>query len=648
MSSTIRIKRSQVSGNPNTLAAGELAYSALVDNGSNGGDRLYIGIGTETAGNAANHVVIGGKFFTDAITAATSDNTASTLVRRDASGNFSANIITAALNGNATTATTLQTSRNFSASGDATAPAVAFNGSGNVNLALTLANSGVVAGVYGGGTSIPVITIDAKGRITSANTASISTTLNFQGDGAGGGTGSIELANNVLTFKNGTGISSVASGEDITITNTGVVQISGTANQVSASSGTGSVTLSLPQNIHTGATPQFAGATLTGALAMSANRITGLADPVNAQDAATKQYVDAVKQGLDPKDSVIAATVTNITLSGTQIVDDVSLVAGNRVLVKNQTTASQNGIYVVSASAWTRAVDFNTSEKVTSGAFTFVEEGTANADSGFVLTTDGLVTLGTTPLTFVQFSGAGQITAGIGLSKIGNTLNVNVAIDGGIEIVSNDLQLKSTLGGNGLSYSAGVLTVGGTANRITTTATTVDIASTYVGQTSITTLGTIATGTWQGSIISPTYGGTGVNNGNRTLTLGGNFTHTGAHTLGLTTTANTSVTLPTTGTLSTLAGAETLTNKTITGAIITTGSINNTPIGATTSSTGAFTTLTSNGATTFTSTTNSTNATTGALVVTGGVGIGGTVNIGGDLVSEGSSIIGFDIDGGIY
>lgn len=648
MASTIRIKRSQVSGNPTTLAAGELAYSALLDTGSNGGDRLYIGIGTETAGNAANHVVIGGKFFTDAITAATPNNTASTLVKRDASGNFSANIITAAINGNAATATVLQTARNFSASGDASAPDVAFNGSNNVNLALTLANSGVVAGVYGGATSIPVITVDAKGRITSANTASISTTLNFAGEGTGGGTGIIELSNHVLTFKNGTGISAVASGQDITITNTGVVQILGTTNQVSASSGTGVVTLSLPQNIHSGATPQFAGATLTGTLAMGANRITGLADPVNAQDAATKQYVDAVKQGLDPKDSVLAATVTDITLSGTQIVDGVDLAVGDRVLVKNQTIASQNGIYVVSASAWTRAIDFDTSEKVTSGAFTFVEEGIANADSGFVLTTDGLIAVGTTPLAFVQFSGAGQITAGIGLSKIGNTLNVNVASNGGIEIVNNSLQLNPALAGNGLSYSAGVLTVGGTANRITVNATAVDIASTYVGQTSITTLGTISTGVWQGTIIGPTYGGTGVNNGNKTITLGGNFTHTGAHTLSLATTGNTSVTLPTTGTLATLAGAETLTNKTITGAIITAGSINNTPIGASTRNTGAFTTLTSNGATTFTAVTASTSTTTGALVVTGGVGIGGTVNIGGDLVSDGSSIIGFDIDGGTY
>ena len=103
----------------------------------------------------------------------------------------------------------------------------------------------------------------------------------------------------------------------------------------------------------------------------------------------------------------------------------------------------------------------------------------------------------------------------------------------------------------------------GTANRITVAADSVDIASTYVGQTSITTLGTIGTGTWQGSVVGPTYGGTGVNNGSSTLTLAGNVTHSGAFTQTFTATAATSVTLPTTGTLATLAGTETFTNKTL-------------------------------------------------------------------------------------
>jgi len=161
---------------------------------------------------------------------------------------------------------------------------------------------------------------------------------------------------------------------------------------------------------------------------------------------------------------------------------------------------------------------------------------------------------------------------------------VNVA--NGIEISADNVQLASTVAGAGMTYTSGVLNVIGTSNRVTVNADSIDIASTYVGQSSITTLGTIGTGTWQGDIVSPTYGGTGVNNGTKTITLGGNFTHTGAHTLGLTTTGNTSVTLPTTGTLATLAGTENLSNKTFTNT--TYFSTNITGAGAATSTLDGF------------------------------------------------------------
>jgi phage-related tail fiber protein len=182
----------------------------------------------------------------------------------------------------------------------------------------------------------------------------------------------------------------------------------------------------------------------TAAVSANSQKITNLADPTSAQDAATKAYVDATKQGLDVKDSVRVATTANITLSGTQTVDGVVLVAGDRVLVKDQSTGSANGLYVVvSGGAWTRAADFDTSAKVTSGAFTFVEEGTANADSGWVLTTDGAVTLGTTALAFTQFSGAGQITAGAGLTKTGNTLDVGTASSGRIVVNADNIDLAT-------------------------------------------------------------------------------------------------------------------------------------------------------------------------------------------------------------
>ena len=189
---------------------------------------------------------------------------------------------------------------------------------------------------------------------------------------------------------------------------------------------------------------------------------------------ATQAYVDGVATGLDVKASVRAATTANITLSGAQTIDGVSVVAGNRVLVKDQSTASQNGIYVAASGSWTRSTDANEDAEVTSGLFTFVEEGSTNADSGWILQTENPITVGTTGLTFVQFSGAGQITAGDGLTKTGNTLNVV-----------------------------------GTADKITVAADSITIASTYAGQSSITTLGTIATGVWNGTDIAVLDGGTG-------------------------------------------------------------------------------------------------------------------------------------------
>ena len=160
----------------------------------------------------------------------------------------------------------------------------------------------------------------------------------------------------------------------------------------------------------------------TAAVALNSQRITGLADGTGATDAVTKQQLDAVSAGLSWKDSVRVASTTNLTLSGTQTIDDISVIAGDRVLVKNQTTASQNGIYVVAAGAWSRATDADTAAEL-EGSAVFVEEGTTNADSGWTMTTDN-PTLGTTSLVWSQFSGLGQITAGTGLAKTGNTLNV--------------------------------------------------------------------------------------------------------------------------------------------------------------------------------------------------------------------------------
>lgn len=178
--------------------------------------------------------------------------------------------------------------------------------------------------------------------------------------------------------------------------------------------------------------------------------ISGVA-PTQSSHLVTKDYVDSLAQGLDAKESVRAAALSNVALSGTQTVDGVALVDGDRVLVAGQTNPVENGIYVVRAGAWQRAPDATTNDTVTPGLFTFVEEGDAYADTGWLLTSDGPTTLGTTPLPFVQFSAAGQTAAGAGLTKTGNTLDV-VSANGGIVVNADNIAL--TLDGPGLTVTA--------------------------------------------------------------------------------------------------------------------------------------------------------------------------------------------------
>lgn len=189
----------------------------------------------------------------------------------------------------------------------------------------------------------------------------------------------------------------------------------------------------------------------TAAQSMGGFNLTNVLNPVNPQDAATKAYVDAVSQGLDVKASVRLATTANITLSGTQTIDGVAAVVGNRILVKSQTAGQDNGIYTVAAGAWARSTDADVSAEVNSGMFTFVEEGTTNTGVGYVLTTANPIVLGTTPLVWTQFSGAGTILAGAGMTKTGNTIDI---IGGDGLVVAADLISANIDTNAGLKFDA--------------------------------------------------------------------------------------------------------------------------------------------------------------------------------------------------
>lgn len=209
-------------------------------------------------------------------------------------------------------------------------------------------------------------------------------------------------------------------------------------------------------------------------------RIRNIPNSPEFQDeAVNKAYVDTAQSGLATKPPVKAATTGGITLSGTQTIDDIPMVIGDRVLVKNQTNLKENGIYVVASSSWTRASDTNSETNTKRGTYVLVENGTANENTSWVLTTEGTgvdngIVFGTDDIKFELFFNPGELSAGNGLTKTGVTFSVV-----------------------------------GTANEIDVSPSGVSISDTYPGQTSITTVGTITEGTWNGGVIPVANGGTG-------------------------------------------------------------------------------------------------------------------------------------------
>jgi hypothetical protein len=332
--------------------------------------------------------------------------------------------INADTTGNAATATKLATSRTIELTGDVTGSA-SFDGSANASITATIAANSVALGTDTTGDYVAGVT--ASDGISATGTgegASVALTNTDKGSSqnifknvavAGQTTIAADTNNDTLTVAGGTGITVTTNDttDTITVANSGVTTIAGTASQITASASTGSVTLSLPSAV-----------TFPGSVTLNA-------DPTTALGAATKQYVDALAQGLHVHASTETATTANIADfdNPPAAIDGVTLVDQMRVLVKNQTTTSQNGIYVydLATTALVRASDFNSTAEIQGGDFLFVTGGATYDNTGWVQT-EKVTTLDTDPIVFQQFSGAGTYSAGNGLTLTGSSFSINTGV----------------------------------------------------------------------------------------------------------------------------------------------------------------------------------------------------------------------------
>ena len=464
MATVIQIKRSTGTSAPSTLKLGELAYTFGSGTQGNLGDRLFIGEGgVDGNGDANNITVIGGQYFSDML-----DHVAGTLTVSSALIVDANKAIDEIFVGNsATVGGTVK----FNEGTNNGANFIALKSPNSVGSSVTFTLPG------SDGSSGHVLVTDGSGGLSFSAPASSSLTL-----AADSGSNDTFNTGETLTFTGGTGIDTTVSDNTLTFA------IDSTVTTLTGSQTLTNKTLTEPKFANAGfiadangneqlrfnttsyAVNQFditnaatgTGVKLStsggdsnidiildpkgsGVVDVNSSRISNVTDPSQAQDAATKAYVDAVKTGLDVKDSVVVATTANITIATAlnvgDTIDGVTLSDGDRVLVKDQSDATENGIYVAGSSP-ARAGDANANGELTGGSFVFVEQGTANGDNGYVFTHNGTPTLGSTNLTVAQFSGAGQITAGAALTKTGNQLDVGVD-DSSIEVSSDALRVKS-------------------------------------------------------------------------------------------------------------------------------------------------------------------------------------------------------------
>ena len=468
MATIIKIKTSSGLGKPATAKIGELSYSYAVGAYNTLGDKLFIGVGpVDGNGDASAQEVIGGKYFTAALDHQPGVLTASSAIIVDANKAVDEIIV-----GNSTTVgggiklnegtnngtdnIIIKAPNTLAASYTLTLPPddgtigqfLKTDGSGNLAFETVFSNF-TITGDTGSDTFNTNETLDFQGNsqvVTAVTNNQVAFSIANSSIGTtqltDAGVTNVKLANSTITLGSSTLTLGAATTDIAGITSLVVDDITINGQSITTTASNKDITL----------TPHGTGTVVVP---------SGYKDRAGFTDnsLANKAYVDSVSQGLDVKNSVEAATTTNLSAtysngtagvgatltfgSAVTTLDGYTLVNGDRILVKDQTNAFENGIYTrTSSTVFTRAIDADTSSDLSGGVFVFVEQGTLNGDNGYVFTHNGAPTIGTTNLPVSQFSGAGQITAGAALTKTGNQLDVAVD-NSSIEITGDALNVKA-------------------------------------------------------------------------------------------------------------------------------------------------------------------------------------------------------------